>query len=313
MKTHYIYILFLLTSFVQPAFGYESVKVVPDTSDIRIGEQITLDLTIEGQEGIEYLFPSCKDTLVKQIEILSKSATDTTQQDDLFVYHQKWVITSFDSGSYKVPALSFLIFKDSSTIDTLTSVPFEINVATVAIDSTQTFKDIHDILEAPEYPTDWTWYIVGAVVLLLIGTILYFAIRKSKNQDRNITIEKKKKPDVPAHIYALQKLNELNDKKLWQADKQKQYHSELTEIIRTYLELRYEVSALEKTSGEVFEIMENKAVLDIENFEKLKGMLTLADMVKFAKKNPLPAENEQAMQQAIQLVENTKLVVTEPK
>ena len=60
MKTHYIYILFLLTSFVQPAFGYESVKVVPDTSDIRIGEQITLDLTIEGQEGIEYLFLAAK-------------------------------------------------------------------------------------------------------------------------------------------------------------------------------------------------------------------------------------------------------------
>ncbi|HAL82541.1 MAG TPA: hypothetical protein DCO83_10145 [Mucilaginibacter sp.] len=140
------------------------------------------------------------------------------------------------------------------------------------------------------------------IVLGIIGLIYYFKRRPKKE-----TVIEIARPGLPPHIIAVNKLNELRDKKLWQQGEVKQYHSELTDIIRDYLEKRYLVKTHEKTTGEIFAGL---SYLDIteENKNELRQILLLADLVKFAKEKPLPPDNERSMDSAINFVLKTQRV-----
>ncbi|MFK7900220.1 MAG: hypothetical protein AB8B61_05640 [Cyclobacteriaceae bacterium] len=289
-----------------------SVQVTPDTNAIRIGEQITFSLKLSSQKAVKSAFPSVADTVVNKVEVLHTSSVDTLIKDDLFTYEQKWKVTSFDSGRYVIPPLPFLIegLVEGKVFDTLYSVPFPIYVGTVAIDTAQAIKPIKDIQEAPDYPINYWLYIGILAAVLVLAAILYFIIKKSKEKDRSILIQKEEEK-IPAHEYAFAKLDELEAKKLWQSGKLKAYHSELTEVVKTYIEKRYKVQAVEMTTEELFAIITNSAVINTENQERLGRILTLADMVKFAKKKPVPDENETSFRLAKDLVEDTKLIVEE--
>jgi hypothetical protein len=133
----------------------------------------------------------------------------------------------------------------------------------------------------------------------------------TKTRPKKEVIVKEVKPDVPFHTQILNRLQELRGKKLYQQDT-KAYHSELTDIIRDYLEKRYVIKTHEKTSDEIFTSL--KFIdMDQENRNLLRQILLLADLVKFAKEKPLPAENEQSMDNAIAFVSKTRLVYTQPQ
>ena len=107
------------------------------------------------------------------------------------------------------------------------------------------------------------------------------------------------------------KLNELDEKLLWQNNKVKQYYSELTEIIRNYIERELKVPALEKTSDEVIEMLRDfndaeSIETTKENIEKLKDLLREADLVKFAKSKPLAPEIEEDRKDAEVIIHNLK-------
>jgi hypothetical protein len=113
---------------------------------------------------------------------------------------------------------------------------------------------------------------------------------------------------LPPHTIALNKLQELRAKKLWQQeDYIKLYHSELTDILRDYIEQRYAVKTQEKTTDEIFAGIKHLDIKD-ESRSQLRQILILADLVKFAKERPAPAENEQSMDLAINFVTQTQQV-----
>ena len=112
-------------------------------------------------------------------------------------------------------------------------------------------------------------------------------------------------PTRPPHEIALEELKKLEAERLWQQGLIKQYHSRLTDIIRTYIEHRYGIIAMEMTTGEILVAL-SRAISEKESSEKLSLLLQLADMVKFAKVQPLPGENEMAMQQSTDFVIATK-------
>jgi len=302
-KHTFLFVFLFSLSFL---FAKESIQVTTDTSSIRIGEQIKLDITIEGEEGVDYLFPTNKDTLTDKLEIIQKSTTDTLEKDEQMVYHQQWLLTSFDSGLYKVAPLEFIVIKDSVNIDTFKSTSFQIKVGTVVLDTTDTIKTINDIYDAPSRPINWLLYGGILVAVLMIAGIVYFVVRQV--QKRNKKEKVIQKPTIPAHIIASNSLKQLEAKQLWQAGKEKEYHSELTEIIRVYLEQRFAIYALEKTSDEVLYLVQNSYLLQPKEFESLRAIFKLSDMVKFAKKKCLPDENTRSMDMAKTIVENTKEV-----
>ena len=61
---------------------------------------------------------------------------------------------------------------------------------------------------------------------------------------------------------------ELEKAKIWQGGNIKKYHTELSEIIRRYTEMRFKVIALELTTDEIIENLKDK--IAIEQIENIK-------------------------------------------
>lgn len=292
--------LFLsLTAFPQGI----SVSAKLDTNVIKLGEQTKLRLHAEFSKNNSVIFPEFKDTVTAQIETVGAAKTDTLNKKDSPVYSidKVYTITSFDTGFRVIPPLRFYLNNDTSQF--IETDPLLLEVRGVAIDP---LKDIHDIKEPLSMSiTLKEILIIAGIIFLVIGIIsavslylLFFRKKKIK-----ITELFQPKP-LSAHEKALGLLEQLRKKKLWENNQVKQYHSELTDIIRNYIDERFGVSSPEQVSDETLAAMKDK--LDEDTFAKLRQMLQLADMVKFAKAQPLPNENELSMNNAIEFVQITK-------
>ena len=284
-----------------------------DTNKILIGEQIQLDLSADfrvDQGAINITWPSFKDTITELIEIVAQGKIDTIIPDKDDPYHfrleQKFILSIFDSGFHVLPPFQFKINNDSNAL--FETEAFLIEVQTVAVDTTQAIKDIKApygaAFDIKEY-MDYIYIGLGILItLLLLSYFIYrwYQKRKGQHQEEKIIIPPKK-----AHEKALEALHELKNKKLWQGGKIKLYYSELSDIIRSYIEDRYLVYALEHTTDEILQSFQHIECPQSSKI-KLKQLLRLADLVKFAKENPLPNENELSIQLAVDFVEQTKLI-----
>ena len=144
-------------------------------------------------------------------------------------------------------------------------------------------------------------YLIAIVIIIGLGILLYYYMRKKRLKEMGIFEEI---PSRPAHKVALEALRALESEHLWQRGKVKEYYSMLTDIVRTYIERRFEVKAMEITTDE---IMSAPEIMEIEKppKENLQEILVRADLVKFAKFQPLPEENEKSLSLAISFVEST--------
>ncbi|MCB9361013.1 MAG: hypothetical protein H6587_06360 [Flavobacteriales bacterium] len=289
-----------------------SVEAKADTNSILIGEQIniTLQSNYRVDEGeINIIFPTLYDTINEFVEVVNKSVIDTLIPDKedpyAFAQQQTITITSFDSGYYAIPPFRFVINND-----TIETEPILIEVQTMPVDTAQAIFDIKGVIDEPFSFTDWlkdNWWWMVAILVLIIGVI--YLIKFLKNRKPNEVVEEVV-PEIPVHIIALEKLEKIRDEKLWQSGKVKLYHSHISEILREYIENRYQVNALEETTAEILHGLRLQNISP-ELMNKLTQTLTLADLVKFAKEQPLPNENEMSITAAIEFVNTTKLVITE--
>lgn len=139
--------------------------------------------------------------------------------------------------------------------------------------------------------------------LLVLGGLIFYFIKKRNNAD---IVEKEEEVIViPPDVKALTGLKELRGKQLWQKGEIKQYQSELTHIIREYLEGRYGIHALEQTTSEIVKSIDDKS-FDQEDQEKLTRILQMADLVKFAKAKPSEDIHETFMEDAFAFVQKTR-------
>lgn len=275
-----------------------------DTNIILIGDQINLLLEVRNSTEYQVSFPVLEDTLVEGIEILEKSAIDTIAKkgSDTIVYRQNLVITSFDSGYYALRPFKFLLNNDTSLY--IETEPLLLEVRTVPVDMAADIKDVKEPLSLPISWKQIAIYVgIGLLIVLILAAILIFVIIRKKPEDFKNMVQRK---PLPPHEIAYAKLQTLKERKLWQAGMVKEYHSDISEIIREYLEKRYDFNALEQVSDEIITEMRDR--IDEEVLKKLGKILELSDLAKFAKLQPLPDENELSMNYAVQLVDATKPV-----
>lgn len=293
MKNCFLYILFLISSVI---FAQDKkVKAQVETSNIRIGEQFNYRISIKEIDNV--ILPKLE---LKGLEIIDSAKVDTLEN----MLIQKYVITGFDSGSYYIPQQQVFIKNQAYLTDSLL-----INVATVEVDTTKVKKyPIKSIKKEPYVFDDFKIYIyLLLAALAIIGFWIYwFVIRKRKMEEDTPTYR-----ILAPYEEAMFKLNELDEKLLWQNNKVKQYYSELTEIIRNYIERELKVPALEKTSDEIIEVLKDFNDADSinttkENIEKLKELFREADLVKFAKSKPLANEIEEDRKDAELIIHNLK-------
>lgn len=149
--------------------------------------------------------------------------------------------------------------------------------------------------------------IYGAIALIILSLIVWYVVWYMRNKWQGRVRDVKPAPKLPPHVIAIKALDELRNRKLWQNGKHKLYYSTLTEILRLYIEGRWEVGALEMTTDEIITALRD---VDIKHDSRsnLVAILRTADMVKFAKALPDAEENEQLFDYAYYFVENTKSV-----
>lgn len=282
-----------------------------DSNSIVIGQQVKLKLSVQYRvdkgKQVHVQFPELTDTLRKEVEIVSQSKTDTiVSKTDPFLFTQTKTIaiTSFDSGYWAIPPFRFTINNDTAGVFT---DPLLLQVTTIAVDTTQAIKDIKPPYEETYSWVDWLkdhmYVVYGSLIAILVIIIVIYLIRRFRKIPPPMVVVEA--PKIPAHIIAFGKLEQLKNDKLWQEGKLKLYHSSLTDILREYIENRFKIQALEQTTDEIVFGFRNVAI-DNESKEKLKRVLILADLVKFAKEQPMAAENELSMSNVYDFINGTK-------
>jgi len=283
-----------------------------DSNTIKIGQQTQLKLSIryrvdKGKQS-KIQWPEINDTIRKEIEVVGQSKLDTIIPDKNkpteFIQTKTLYITSFDSGFWAIPPLKFILNSDTNGIFT---VPLLLHVGGISVDTTIAIKDIKPPFGQSYSFIDWlkdNMYVVwGSLIAILITIIIiYMNKRFKKVPPPMITIES---PKIPAHVIAYEKLEKLKGEKLWQEGKMKLYYSRLTDIVREYIENRFKIQALEQTTDEIIVGFRNVAI-DEESKTKLKQVLVLSDLVKFAKEQPTPSENEMCLENSYAFISGTK-------
>lgn len=143
---------------------------------------------------------------------------------------------------------------------------------------------------------------IGLIILALIIWAIIYDIRHRKPRRQSVV---KPQPKLPPHVVAIKALEELGHRKLWQNGKHKQYYTSLASILKVYIDGRWDIGALDKTTGEVIAALRD---IDMprESRSDLIDILQTADLVKFAKALPEAEENEANYTRAYYFVENTK-------
>lgn len=297
-------VLFSHNSFAQN--DGEIIRVKLDTNVIVIGDQINLQLSVEQSKEVKIGFPVFSDSIVNGVEIIKQTPQDTTAlENGVIKVDKNYTITSFDAGVYKLKPFEFQVFDNVTRV--LRTDTLLLGVKTMQIDTTKGNFDIVMPIQTPvSFAEIAPWLLGGLLVLaLIVFLIWYFRFRQKDEPLFAIS-----KPIEPAHVIALKKLDEIKQQKLWQGGKVKQFHSDLTDTIRTYLDERYNMSTQESTTDEILQAVKS---VEVNNkwHANLREILERADLAKFAKFQPLPNENEQSLKYAYQIIESTILVEKE--
>ena len=277
-----------------------------DSTMLMLGDQTDLHLSVTHEASERVQMPVFGEMLQEGIEIVDRSAVDTTALPDGRVQMtQDLTLTSFKDSLFAIQPLYV-----TSGEDTFWTEPMALNVIQpFEVDSSLAITDIKDIEKAPI----WWWGIfrwvllaLGCVLLAVGGYYLWRWYRKHRKPEEE-TID----PELlrPADEVALEKLDEIKAQKIWKDGKVKEYQTELTDVVREYIGRRFDVHSTEKTSDETLQEMKSKVDKDL--YTRLKSMLQLADLVKFAKWHTTPDENETALITAYDFVNETKEVVTD--
>jgi hypothetical protein len=307
----YILILFILTfnSYAQE-FG---VRAYTDTNEYLIGDHIKLNYVVEHDEGISFGEPSFRDNITN-IDFIGAGRVSVKEEEGRIITVYEVLLSRYDSSDISIAPITFYYWRgkpedkavflmdkynpdDTSVFRAYSNeVNFSVRALKVNIE-----EDIKDIKEPMKIPPDWKLimiYILIGLLVIAAAVYIYMRIRKKR-----LSIVKPK-VILPPHIAALSSLGELEKKNLWQKGLIKEFHSEITGIIRKYFEERFNLPALELTTSETLTLINadsegRKIADDTEIF------LNNADLVKFAKFIPLGELNEMMMKKAYSIVEQT--------
>lgn len=298
-----------------------SAHATVQPSEILIGEQALINLQVIAPKDKEILFPIYQDSIVAGLEVLSIGNSDTTITDNVRTINMKYLVTSFDSTLYFIPFMPI-----SDGVDTIFSNSFGLKVTAPELkDSTIAYLErmrsgetdsidfnelqLNDIKSIQKAPFSWMDFLsllwiplIILILLAIIGAIIYFIIRKNKKG-----YFFNPPPLLPAHVRAMKSLDKIKEEKIWQQERFKEFYTQLTDVLRRYINERYGINSLEMTSDEILSIIRTKSEED-SVYNNLKQVLSVADLVKFAKYKPIIDENDLSMINSYFFVNQTKEV-----
>ncbi|MBQ7648751.1 MAG: hypothetical protein IJS92_06735 [Paludibacteraceae bacterium] len=292
-----------------------------DSTVVCLGDQTGLRLEANCNADEYVRFPQFGKQLIEGVEIVRQGAIDSTVDQQGKHYKQELMLTSFEDSLFFIEPIAFVSGNDTVYSETIT-LNF---VQPFVLDSTTSITDIRGIQKAPIWWWGYIRWILGALLLAGIGALIWWLLGKIGGYNGSYVAEKKKEPERPAEDVALEQLDRIREEKIWTQGRTKQYHTELTDVLRTYIAKRFGVASTEKTSDETLQAMkpilvesqksqvESDAAYGRDLYNSLAKVLQLADLVKFAKWQATPDENEQALHIAYDFVNETKPAPVQPQ
>lgn len=284
-----------------------------DSVNLLMGNLTMLRLEVVQDKGKPGGFPLFRDAdpalgyvgvCGDSIELRTSIKSDTVELGSGRIQINHMVpVQAFDSGTYRLPEFVYVSESDSarSNVLTLNVVPVDVTVddpiAGYAPVAKPEGSKITDAL--PNWLADYWWAILLALILAGVGV---WAFLRYKKEGTVLP----KKPQPTPYETAMRDLRDLKTKNLWEQGLEKEYFTRLTDILRTYLDKRFGINAMEMTTREIMECLYNSDLKDKREY--MRQILSVADFVKFAKVRPLPADNIAAYENAVKFVEETKPV-----
>ncbi len=306
IKRLVLFTVLIFVSLYAVAQGDATATARLDVRQILVGDQAKLFLEVRhNPSSVKIQWPTILDSFNK-LEVVEKGKIDTIKQGGFITYKQKLLVTGFDSGLFNIPPFQFAVIPNNGAATVLTTDSFQLLVQTVAVDTTKAFKPIKSIIFVKFNWLDYLWYIIAAIVLVVltaIGVVYYMKHKKP-------VVKEPKQPKIPLQDQVLAKLTELEAKELWQKNQVKEYYSELTDIVRGYIEERFKTPALELTTDDL--LYKAKLHRELQQYVNvLTVILQTADLAKFAKWQPLPQEHFDAMENAKKFVDSSRPVTNQ--
>ena len=282
-----------------------TARIEPDS--IGIGDRFDYVIEVEKDLVQEIGFPVFEQQ-GPGLELVKDHATDTLLREGrLLKLRKRYTMQAFEEGDYRL-GRGEVLYIDKNIVDTLrTPDSLRLLVTTFAIDSTsQSIYDLKPQLTLPFRFREVRGYVGWSVLaLLLLAAAVYAAKRLLARYGKGLGDIFKPAPPVPPHVAASRALEALHNQKLWQNNRHKQYYSGLTDILRTYIDGRYGIGAMEMTSDEIIAAMQSQELPDKARMD-LTAVLRDADLVKFAKATPEAEQNENDYLKVYYFVEETK-------
>ncbi|MFH6767149.1 BatD family protein [Gaetbulibacter aquiaggeris] len=278
-----------------------------DSTSIKIGAQITYSIEVKTDTTSLVVFP--EGPSFSPLEMIESYKTDTLWQNDKYNLIKKYGLTQFDSGAYTIPPQKIIIGDKTYLTDSL-----KVEVRNILVDSTkQGLYDIKPIIEVEKPTSDWWKYLLYILLALgVVAGILYWFLWRKKplTEEEQIAL-------LPPYDRAKLALKKLEESTYLKQDEFKEYYSELTLIIRKYLDEKVYDHSLESTTDELINRLRllkeaNQIDLNQETIKNLESILKRADLVKFAKSKPDPALAELDRKTIDVEIDHVKEVLPEP-
>lgn len=262
-------------------FSFAQVTSEIDTTKIRIGEQINYKIKVEADSTDLVVFPEGQTFM--PLETVEALKIDTTKREATFLLSRVYKLTQFDSGIYTIPRQKVIIGEQAFFTDSL-----KVAVNTIEVDTTkQKLFDIKPIIEVEKDGNNRWQFILGLIIALaLIAFILYWFIWRKKplTKEEEIAL-------LPPYDRAKLALQKLDESQYLMRSEVKEYYSELTFILRKYLDEKVYDRALESTTSELINRLNllkdgNQIPLSKDTIKNIESILQRADLVKFAKSAP---------------------------
>ena len=290
-----------------------SVTAELDSTRIIIGDHLKMHLSVTAPSQKNIVLQPYEQWQLANCEIVEVKPLVSKVKGDKTIYEQEATFISFDTGVAAIAPI-FVFESDTVPVGKSQLLQFHVDSLPVFVDTTLAFKDIKapldgdDIELLPDEKAKSNWkkiLLITLLVILVLGTAAYVYWKYVRNYLKNKKVaEVKHKLKENAGLVALNSLKSLKAKKLWQKGQVKDYYSELSEIIRTYIDSQWDVNAMEMVTAEIMEAVENLDV-DDEQMRELNILLERADLVKYAKEQPVVEENEVSYKKACEFVKVT--------
>lgn len=286
-----------------------TVKASVDSVDMIMGDQTHIRVTVDVPaayastvELIDFplLTPGLEYIPFHGIDVVA-SDSSAVRTDERTLYNFDFTVQAFDPGTVTIPPFSVV---PSPGADTVRSGALALKVAPVDVDSLETIHPMASIVSANtrwyDYIPGWLLWIIVIGVVIAGGVFAYIMLRKRKEE-----AEEMKAAPVPPYELAISRLEQLRKSNLVETGQEKQYYTQLVDILRQYLEGRFGINAMEMTSTQIVRALRSNPETRM-TADEVRAVLSVADFVKFAKVRPLPDDNVKAFRRAVNFVDITK-------